>query len=469
MPVVVVAGGGFCGGFFAAELARLARGPLRIVVIEPRPVLGAGVAYSAADPAHRINVPAARMTLFADRPADFDCWVRAQDVLREDPAAEWEGGALYPQRRVFARYVSEIIAARGTARPEVSIDHVRSSAVAATPHGQGFSVTLQDGGSLSADALVLAVSHPPPRPPALIAALGDDPAVIANPWAPGALDGLPSDAEILIVGTGLTMADMIASLDRRGHRGRVLAFSRRGQLSRGHAVVATPFTRFAEAAPPRSLRELTRLIRTSIAAEAAQGRPWQAVFDDLRANAGPLWRALDLADRQRFLRHLRPFWDAHRYRVAPQVEQAVQSWRAAGRLTVLAASLRGIERRARRLEALLHPRGAPPEERRRVMADAVIVTTGPAHGDVIGGNKLLASLAAQGILQADPLGLGIAVDEAGRVRGADGAGNPALVVAGPLARAQYGELMGMPQVAAQPSALAGDVAAWLAEMDALAI
>lgn len=466
--MVAVAGGGFCGGFFAAELAAKAPGPVRIIVIEPREALGAGVAYSAADPAHRINVPAARMTLFPDEPADFDRWVRAGDVLRDDPAAQWEDGALYPQRQVFGRYVGALIAARAAARPGISIEHVRGQAVAAAPRGEGFSITLNSGASLAADMLVLAVSHPPPRAPALIAALGDIPAVIANPWAPGALDRLDPDAKILIIGTGLTMADMVATLDRRGHRGQVVAFSRRGQLSRGHAFAAVPFQHFANAAPPNSLRALTRQIRGFIAAQAAQGQPWQPVFDDVRANAGPLWRALSLTDRRRFLRHLRPFWDSHRYRVAPQVERAVQNWRAAGQLTVLAASLRGISRRGDGVEALLHRRMTPPDTVLRITADAVIVTTGPAHGGVVESNPLLADLASRGLLHADPLGLGLAVDPAGRVLGADGNANPTLLVAGPLAREQYGELMGMPQVATQPSALAAEVSSQLAQKFALA-
>ena len=44
-------------------------------------------------------------------------------------------------------------------------------------------------------------------------------------------------------------------------------------------------------------------------------------------------------------------------------------------------------------------------------------------------------------------------------------GNPQLYVAGPLAREQYGELMGMPQVAGQASAVASEIARLLAVED----
>jgi 2-polyprenyl-6-methoxyphenol hydroxylase-like FAD-dependent oxidoreductase len=89
---VVIIGGGFCGAFCAAELAAAARGPVAITIVEPRPVLGAGLAYSATDPAHRVNVPAARMTLHPDNPTDFDDWIRRHGVLEADPAARRAGG-----------------------------------------------------------------------------------------------------------------------------------------------------------------------------------------------------------------------------------------------------------------------------------------------------------------------------------------------------------------------------------------
>jgi uncharacterized NAD(P)/FAD-binding protein YdhS len=70
-----------------------------------------------------------------------------------------------------------------------------------------------------------------------------------------------------------------------------------------------------------------------------------------------------------------------------------------------------------------------------------------AHG-CVDQLPVLASLAAQDVLQADPLGLGIAVDPLGRAIGADRLGDPRLYDVGPLARERYGELMGLPMKSA---------------------
>ena len=52
-------------------------------------------------------------------------------------------------------------------------------------------------------------------------------------------------------------------------------------------------------------------------------------------------------------------------------------------------------------------------------------------------------------VQADALALGIEVNANSQVVRHDGSFDPGLYVAGPLARAPFGELIGLPQVAAQ--------------------
>jgi uncharacterized NAD(P)/FAD-binding protein YdhS len=462
---VAVIGGGFCGAFFAAQLARHSQVPVRVTIIEPRAMLGGGVAYSTTDPAHRINVPAARMTLFPDKATDFDDWFRRSGGLEADPEALWRDGSAYPRRAVFGHYVAGIVAGEHDANPLASIEHVRDQAIYVERVGEAYTIHLAQGGIIAAEIIVLATSHPPPGLPAMIASrLADDPGLIANPWAPGALENIEPNAGILIIGTGLTMADVVASLSRRGHTGHITAFSRRGLLPRGHAKlpVPIPFTWFTQHEAPRNLLALTRQVRAFVAQAGSDRLPWQAVFDDVRANGQRIWRGFDTAEKKRFLRHLRVFWDAHRYRIAPQIEKILEDKQRDQSLHVFAASLRSVERQNDKITIGLQPRRRPKDLTQHVTVDRVIVTTGPSHGTVVDQNPALSSLAQHGLLQADCLNLGIRVDPFGQVINPAGVSEPTLLVVGPLAREQYGELMGLPQVAAQPNAVAEHVAAYLA-------
>ena len=47
-----------------------------------------------------------------------------------------------------------------------------------------------------------------------------------------------------------------------------------------------------------------------------------------------LWLSLPPAERARFLRHVRPWWDVHRHRLAPEIARRVELLLRLGRLTV---------------------------------------------------------------------------------------------------------------------------------------
>lgn len=106
-PQVVIVGGGFSGAAVAIELLRLAPEGVRVILLEPRAVPGAGVAYSTTEPSHRINVPAARMRLADEEEGAFDRWYRRQAAFADDPQALREEGTVYPQRAQFGVYVAQ--------------------------------------------------------------------------------------------------------------------------------------------------------------------------------------------------------------------------------------------------------------------------------------------------------------------------------------------------------------------------
>jgi uncharacterized NAD(P)/FAD-binding protein YdhS len=258
----------------------------------------------------------------------------------------------------------------------------------------------------------------------------------------------------VIVGTGLTMADVVASLDRQGHTGSIFAFSRRGLLSRGHT--RQPYANFGEfVASATSARALLRTVRATIEEALHQGIPWQPVIDAVRAQAMLFWPNLPVAERQRIVRHLRPYWDVHRFRIAPQIEAILKHRIAAGTLTVKAASL--VSTTADPSTIIIGVRARKDRTIETVSADYVVVTTGPAHGAVLDTQPHLASLAREGHITADAFGLGISCNRRGQALDAHGDALPSLLIAGPLARGTFGELMGLPQVTDYAKAVAGEV------------
>ena len=144
---VAVIGGGFSGAVFAVQLARKATVGVAIDIIEPRTLLGAGVAYSTTDPSHRINVPATKMSVFRDAPAHFAEWLQKDTELASDPAASWPTGQAYPRRVVFGRYVASLVESARRMRPDVTIHHVRETVGGIERRDGGYAVQLVAGGN----------------------------------------------------------------------------------------------------------------------------------------------------------------------------------------------------------------------------------------------------------------------------------------------------------------------------------
>ena len=429
-PVAIV-GGGFSGTMVAAQLARRGIGS---VLIDGSGRLGRGVAFSTRQPAHLLNVRAEAMSAWPDDPQDF--------------AKRFEGEGGDPRgfapRELFGRYLGDILA---EALASGRVATRAATACGATRDGEGWTVALDDGGSLTARAVVLATGNQ--APDVLPPLRGAGAHFIANPWGAEAQAAVAALAEnggdALIVGTGLTMVDLALSLDAAGHRGRIVALSRRGLIPRGHADF-DPAPVSLDEVPQGSPRALLRWLRRRSAATG-----WRAAVDSLRPHSQALWQGFDEAEQRRFLRHGRPWWDVHRHRIAPDVAATIARMVADGRLEIVAGRIVSAKDDGDSLLVKYRKRGAAAAQAARF--DFTFNCTGPLHSIARTNDPLLRSLLDAGAVRPDPLGLGLDVDQHSRALGAG-----ALWAVGPLTKARYWEIIAVPDIRDQAAAIADDIA-----------
>jgi uncharacterized NAD(P)/FAD-binding protein YdhS len=82
-------------------------------------------------------------------------------------------------------------------------------------------------------------------------------------------------------------------------------------------------------------------------------------MDGLRPHGQRLWKQAGENERRRFLRHLRPWWDVHRHRMAAEVAEAIERLQAEGRLTLAAGRLLEVRSEAGEVEGAGGPGGRP--------------------------------------------------------------------------------------------------------------
>lgn len=424
LPVIIV-GGGFSGAMLAARLAEMGQAT---VLIERDEQVGLGVAYSTPLDDHRLNVRAERMSARPDRPADFTDWLAVQAPTYADPNG-------FAPRRLYGLYVQDRVTRIEAAHPGL-IRRIRGEAVRI----EGETVVLADGARISGRALVLATGNPPPRP----AVENDGPRRIADPWRPDALAAIGPGEDVLILGSGLTMVDVVLALQAKGWRGRATVVSRRGLLPLAHGAHHDAPVDL----PPEALTgALSR--RLASARRLARDHGWRRVMEGYRPITATLWRAASSAERARFLRHLRPWWDVRRHRIAPEIAEALEALKAESRLTVLSGRAQTITTDDQGARLTIRIRNG---ETQTLSAAWLIDCTGPGHDAARA--PLTAALIAAGRARIDAADLGLDLDAEGRVLHADGAADLALFVLGPPARAAFWETIAVPDIRQRIEALA---------------
>ncbi len=430
---VVIIGAGFSGVCLAAHLARRGRKAPRTTLIDKAARFGLGLAYGTQDPAHLLNVRAPNMSAFADKPDDFSAWCARQGGISGD----------FAPRTMFGRYVQHILArSTGLFAP---ISRKRGRVIACVRAERGWRLTLEGGATLDADAVVLATGNRGAPP---LAALEAARVAAIDPWDAHALHRMPS-GDVLMIGTGLTMVDAALTLAAK-RNGVIYALSRRGLLPRSHADRVS--VQNAPIALPMPLSEALAAFRAEVEAAAAQGEPWQFVMDRLRPQTTELWRRLPVEAQRRFLRHLRPWWDVHRHRMAPPVAAQIAELQREGRLRLLAGELVSVAQRGRSLLVLHRQRGSMV--RHRLEVAGIVNCTGGAS-DVRGFNDpLFQQMLRDGLMRACPNGLGLDIDEEGRVRDAAGAVQADLFTIGPPTQGALWESTAVPNIRVDAARLA---------------
>jgi len=451
-PTVVVIGAGASGTLTAIHLLRSASRrstSLDVVLLDPADRWGRGVAFGTPDEEHLVNVPASGMSALPEDPAHFVAWNE-----RQAPPDACNPSAFLP-RRQFALYLDDTLAEAVAATSDlVSLEHLRTRAVGVRRTSAGASVATSSGRDIAADAVVVATGLPHVGQGWAPEALEKSAFFVADPWRPGALDVVRRDyagpADVLMIGTGLTMVDVALSLSGDGNRSdRLLhAISRNGRLPKAHTA-----TLKLAAIPDISdwgntLADLREDVARHINGVTRSTGDWRPAVDGLRFQISALWHRLGEADRAAFLAGDAGDWNVARHRMAPSSAVLLRELRAAGRLVLGAAEVEGIESLPRGGVAVTLSDGT----RREV--GWVVNCTGPPADIRSLGNPLLDDLlrprAGTALASVATAGMGFRTDQGRLLDSANTTGAP-LWTLGACGGGNCGSPRPSPRSAARPS------------------
>ncbi|MDD2723369.1 MAG: FAD/NAD(P)-binding protein [Methylovulum sp.] len=451
---IAIIGAGYSGTMVAVHLLRQAVCPLAVYLIEPSPQqFCRGVAYSADQDCHLLNVPAFNMSAFPDDPGHFYTWAKARenDLLNPPWLAEISPASFLP-RRVYGDYLVDLLDKTVSSTPDyVRLERKIDKAIAVTISDGQVNVHLLGGGMLHVQKAVLAIGNFPPSDPWISnPAFYQSGRYFSNPWLPGLLPKLLNTDSCLLVGSGLTMVDWAVALKVAGYQGIINTISRRGLRPQTHRLPnATPAPMPVEAIPTTVRQWLQQLRRLN----QEVGHDWRTVIDGLRPVSQSVWAGLPLIEQQRFLRHLRSYWDCHRHRLAPVIgetlEELLGSWQLrphVGRIIAYQPNSTGVD-------VSIRLRGK--SEQQTLNVNAVVNCSGSESDYRKLACPLVKNLLAQGLASPDDLRLGLNVSENSALIDGDKLASNYLFTIGPPQKGHYWETTAVPEIRGQAAKLAG--------------
>jgi uncharacterized NAD(P)/FAD-binding protein YdhS len=435
---IAIVGAGFSGATVAAQLLkRRGRQACDVILIERNRRFGPGLAYGGLERTQLLNVRASNMSAFPDAPDDFVHWLGRKE--RGDVKTS------FATRVGYGAYIEDIVdcAARSSWG---RLNRVRADVLACRRVDSVWQLDCADGRSIAADMVVLAMGNGASVAPSV---LRDVP--VLDAWAPDAVSRVPRGADVLIIGAGLTMIDVALALSRDPRLGVIYALSRRGLAPRGHLANPAPAPP-ASIPLPAALSDALHAFRREVCATVERGEPWQYAVDRLRARTPDLWRGLTLEQQRRFLRHLRPWWDVHRHRAAPQIAEQIANLLTAGKLRVLAGEVVAAQTGPHGIDIQHRQRGS--RVRHRLAVARVINCTGASLEVASSQSPLIQQLLGDGVARAHATGLGLDIDAAGRVLDKSGTTQSTLLTLGPLTQGAFWECTAVPEIRVRAAQLA---------------
>lgn len=447
---IAIIGAGFSGTLVASHLLLLAKSPLNIHLIERTPgQFGRGVAYSTFANCHLLNVPAGNMSAFPDDKEHFLRWAKHREgCLVNEPWVQSVSASSFLPRKAYGDYLADILVnAERNAAPGVRLFRYYDEAIELTPGKPHAALRLSRAGTLYPDKVILALGNfPPGDPPLGNSSFYSSHRYFGNPWSPNVMAGIWPTKACLLIGSGLTMVDWTITLQQSGYTGTIHCISRRGLWPHAHQAskpVQSPLR------VGTSLLDSLRQLRRST---ANSPESWRAHIDALRPNTQELWKSLPLSEKRRFLRHLRPYWDCHRHRLAPVVAEHLKEMSKSGRLVQHIGRIQEYVENEKAVNVQICQRGSLKSY--DVPVEAVVNCSGSETNYRKLERPLIRDLLAHGLVRPDPLEIGLDVDEDGALIDSDGKPSRQIYTLGPPQKGILWETTAVPELRGQAARLA---------------
>jgi uncharacterized NAD(P)/FAD-binding protein YdhS len=441
---ITIIGGGASGTLLAANLLKNADGrSLEINLVEKSATIGSGVAFSTPDEVHLLNVPAGKMGAFPDEVESFHRWLLANEYSYEPHS--------FVPRKMFGQYLRSVVDDAAQAKSErVKFNVFEDDAVDMVLDEGKAVVSLGSGDAIYSEKVVLAFGNfLPPEPSVRDLAFTKASKYFRSPWTDGVYDSIDDDDDVFVIGTGLSMVDVVMHLFYSPHRGNIYALSTRGLLPAVHKLGDSYPSFSDELKSMDRITDMLKTVRRHIKIAAEQNIDWRAVIDSLRPATQEIWLNLPVAEKKYFKQHLSRYWNVARHRMPVEAAIVLDRLQAEGRLHILKGRLKHIN-----FDARFDIKYTTGEIENTLAADSIINCIGSESNFERLDAPLVINLFQRGYVRNDALNMGLDALPNGVVVGKNGEASGMIYTLGTALKGILWESTAVPEIRSQAHGLA---------------
>ncbi len=311
---IAIVGGGISGTLTVLNLIKQSKNLLHIIWFDAKNQFCKGLAYSTTDEQHLLNVRANNMSIFVDEPNHFVNWLTHN----------------YPQysshdfapRKLFGEYVLATFNDLKNTNPFITIQQIAEEVIDIEKKENIFEITTTQ--TYITQKVVIALGNfLPAHPRSVSKEFIESENYFQNAFHSTIIEKAIIKKNITVIGSGLTMIDVLISLHHHSFSGKINIISPHAYIPQAHAENALPSVKpFIEENKLYQLQELLSLVNQQLKKAKTEHLNSQSVIDVMRPYLPFFWINFSLNEKQQFLRHLRHKWGVARHR-APSESMAI--------------------------------------------------------------------------------------------------------------------------------------------------
>ncbi len=393
---IAIVGGGISGTLTVLQLIKQCKTALTIFWFDSQNVFCKGYAYHTFDENHLLNVRANNMSIFADDPQHFINWLT-------NKYAHYSSTDFVP-RKIYGEYVHDTFENLRHSNPFISIFQIAEEVKSIHQTNEGY--TLTSNQTFQAQKIVLAFGNfLPAHPSSITKDFITSKHYFQNAFNVHLMQHLALCHNITIIGSGLTMIDLVISLAHYDFKGKVQVISPHAYIPETHQENPLPsISPFIERERIYGLTELLSIVNKELKQAKKHHLNTHSVVDVMRPYLQDIWFNFSIDDKKQFLRHLRHKWGVARHRAPSQSMAIFKELQSSGQLFLIKGRIKDIKSDKLGFEISYLE---PENQQKMLKTDLIVNCTGPESDYTKLKSPLIQQLVSDKLISADSLNYGL--------------------------------------------------------------